>query len=253
MAKTINNSQLTPDNIYLVQGKVGFSRIARQTTDEERKKDNARRQHPIDKNYTHLSIYDAHVIAKDPNNPSVEDRYAAESLYRSSSPNYPGNNFTGINKSKFLPKVCVINPEKPGTYDEIIPEGELDSGLDVTLVMRVFKGQGSNNGVSLDRVLVNEPIRYFRSNSHVDEALASMGITFNAISPSATIAAEAIANEEASGQTSNAQPAAAPADPAVDNPFSTYAKPTAEPAADSPFAPPPAPNPTVEFGPGRQY
>lgn len=244
MAHTIGNSQLTPDNIYCVRGQVGFSRVARQTTDEERKADNARRKHPIDKNYTHMSIYNAKVMAKDPANPTIEEQYAAETLYKSSSANYPGNNFTGINKSKFLPKVCVLDPAKPGHYKEVIPEGELDSGLDVTLVMRVFKGQGSNNGVSLDRVLVNEPVRYFKSSSKVDEALAAMGITFEAISPDAAVAAaaaEAVAHEDASVEPAESVFQSAPSNtpPVTDNPFSSYN------AADN--------NPPVEFGPGRKY
>jgi hypothetical protein len=187
--KTISNNQLTPDAVYFVRGKVGYSRITRHTTDEERETANKRRTHPIDKNYTSVTLYDAQVLAKDPQNPTIEERYAVECLYHSSSPNYPGNNFQAMNKSRNLPQVGVI---QAGTnhYDGINIKSELASGLDVTLVMRVFKGQG-NNGVSLDKVLVNEPIRYYGGNSNVDKALEDLGITFSPAVPEPEVQNEA--------------------------------------------------------------
>jgi hypothetical protein len=259
MAKTISNAQLTPDATYLVRGKVGFSRISRPTTDKEREDANKRRTHKIDKNYTTMSIYDAQVLVRNPNAPTTEERYAAECLYKSSSPNYPGNNFTGMNKSKFLPKVGVLTPtpENPNNYVEIIPEGELAAGLDVTLVMRVFKGQG-NNGVTLDRVLVNEPVRYYGMNSAVDQQLNEFGITFTAMAPART-AEEPVVEEEvhespfsaAPVNTAPAQPdpmATAQAVPAASgSPFVSYNAQPAQPAAAAPAEP-------VTFGPGvRQY
>ena len=244
MPKTISNGRLTPDATYLIRGQVGYSRISRQTTDQERETANKRRQHPIDKNYTSITLFNAQVLARDSNNLSIEEQYAIESLYRSSSENYPGNNFTGINKSKYLPRVAVIDPNTPNTYNEITPAGELATGLDVTVVMRVFKGQGGNNGVSLDRVLVNEPIRYYNGVSPVDKALSGLGITFNAIAPSAV---EPTTNDpaqhvnEAVAQAAPVAPAAQavapvapvasvaqaapPVTPVNGNPFSAYAAP----------------------------
>lgn len=268
MPKTINNNQLTPDATYLVRGQVGFSRISRPTTDKEREDANRRRTHKIDKNYTTMSIYNAQVLARNPQAPTLEERYAAECLYKSSSPNYPGNNFTAMNKSKYLPKVGVLTPtpENANNYVEIIPEGELAAGLDVTLVMRVFKGQG-NNGVTLDRVLVNEPIRYYGMNSAVDQQLNDFGITFTAMAP-ARVAEEPVSPVEddtpettfaAAPTANNVAPVAAPAPAMVapapvaapaGNPFTSYA-PNQNVA---PAAAPAAPAEPVTFGPGtRQY
>ena len=248
MPRTINCNNLTPDATYLVRGKVGFSRITRPTTDDEREALNKRRTHPIDKNYTHISLYEATVMARDPANPTIEERYAAECLYKSSSTNYPGNNFSAMNKSRNLPRVGVIDPTAgPNNYKEIALEHELASGLDVTLVMRVFKGSG-NNGVSLDRVLVNEPIRYYISNSPVDKALADAGITFTPMAPQAEPVAETPASDEpvfapapaAASAAAPAESAASVAPAASDNPFSSYSA--------------PASNGNVTFGPGnRQY
>ena len=254
MAKNISSGKLTPNATYLVRGKVGYSHIATHTTDAERMEANKRRQHPIDKNYTTLTIHSAQVLCKDPANPTIEEQYASESLYNSSSPKYPGKNFSGINKSRNLPQVGVLTPtpEAPNNYVETKLDAELASGLDVTLVMRVYKGQGSNNGVSLDRVLVNEPIRYYGGNSEIDKALAGFGITFQAMAPAAkNTDAEPVNNGTAPAQTAapvdtsafasaNSQPVAQPQNtaPAADNPFSSYGA---------------VPN-SIQFGPGaRQY
>ena len=261
MPKTIKSSELNPNATYLVRGKVGYSRVTRQTTDQERAEENKRRMHPVDKNYTNITIYNATVLAKDPSNPTIEEKYASESLYQSSSPKYPGNNFSAMNKTRNLPIVGVLTPtpESPNNYVEIRPEGELASGLDVTLVMRVYKGQGSNNGVSLDRILVNEPIKYYGGNTEVDKTLSNFGITFQAMAPEkkAELNAQASAPAEAAPVATapventapannfapvNAQPAPAPtpeaAPAAAGNPFSSY-----EAAPQN-----------IQFGPGtRQY
>lgn len=261
MAKTIHSSKLTPNQTYLVRGKVGFSRITRHTTDEERAEANKRRMHPMNNNYTSLSIYDAQVLCKDPSQPTIEEQYAAESLYKSSSPKYPGNNFSAINQTKNLPIVGVLTPtpETPNNYVETKLENELASGLDVTLVMRVYKGQGSNNGVSLDRVLVNEPIRYYGGNSEVDKTLAGFGITFQAMAPAKKeeTAASTAPAQETTAATAPTEQQPAPAQPVDNNAFAAApaSQPQAQPAAtDNPFSSYGAAPNNMVFGAGtRQY
>lgn len=271
MPKTISNHQLTPDATYLVRGKVSFCRISRHTTDKEREAANQRRMHPIDKNYTTVSLYNATVLARDPANPTIEEQYAAECLYRSSSPDNPGANFSALNKSRNLPKVGVIDPlpGNPNNYKEIVPTGELAKGLDVTLVMRVFKGQG-NNGVSLDRVLVNEPVRYYgNSDAAVDQGLASFGITFQAMPPEQKPAQEPEPPAEENPADVQAPPAPEMSNAFSAAPIAPAAQPAAAPAAAPAQQPAPAPAPAENpfsayqaqnaggqnnFGPGaRQY
>lgn len=160
MPKEISKSDLRANAAYLVRGKVAYSHISRQTTDAERARANAKRKYPIDKNYTFITLHGATVLCKDPQAPTVEERYAAECLYQDTNPKHPGLNFSAINKSCFLPSVFVKVPGTENSYAPVKLEGELDSGLDVTLVMRVFSARGTN-GVTLDRVLVNEPLRYY--------------------------------------------------------------------------------------------
>lgn len=181
--KTIRNNQLTPGKYYYVRGNVVFSRVGRPTRDDERKKRNETSKYPINNNYTYITICNATVICNDVKNPSVEEIYAKESLYGSSNPKITGKCFTGINKSTKLPGIRVLN-EQTGEYDEYNLNGkELASGLDVIVVMRVFSGQG-NNGVSLDQVIVTEPVKFYQPKNAAAEAVKrDLNIVFSAAEP----------------------------------------------------------------------
>lgn len=76
MPKEISNNDLGANTVYLVRGKVAYSHISRQTTDEERARANARRKYPIDKNYAFLTLYGATVVCKDPQAPTPGTRTA---------------------------------------------------------------------------------------------------------------------------------------------------------------------------------
>lgn len=185
--RTITTNQLTPGRIFLVRGKVGFSRLTSRIEGEELQQDIQRRRSkgwlPIEKPYTTITINQAEVIVKDSNNIQPEEQYAIESLYTSSSQRGQGGySYTANNKgTRALPYIAVTRASAPGVVDQIQPEGELANGLDVTLVMRVFKGK-PNIGVSLDGVIVNEPIRYF-DNTRAGAGLDGFGITFNPLAP----------------------------------------------------------------------
>ena len=101
------------------------------------------------------------------------------------------------NKSPFLPPVWV--PANPANLSEgyvqlTDPEGELDNGLDVSVVMRTFKaGNNANLGLGLDSVIVHEAPRYY-SNNRVDrDKLAALGIVFNSnpVNPTYNLAPQA--------------------------------------------------------------
>lgn len=185
--RTVTTNQLTPGRIFLVRGKVGFSRLTSRIEGEELQQDIQRRRSkgwlPIEKPYTTITINQAEVIVKDRNNIQPEEQYAIESLYTSSSQRGQGGySYTANNKgTRALPYIAVTRAGVQGIVDQIQPEGELANGLDVTLVMRVFKGK-PNMGVSLDGVIVNEPIRYF-DNTRAGVGLDGFGITFNPLAP----------------------------------------------------------------------
>ena len=181
--RTIKNDQLTPGKFYFIRGNVTFSRVGKLTDDAERIRYNANRKHPIEKNYTTISICNARVLAKDPKAPTIEELYAKECLYTSSNPNHTGNCFSAVNKSSILPEIRVLN-ESTGQYDKYNLKGrELAAGLDVIVGMRVFAGKG-NTGVSLDHVIVCEPIKlYEKSSDAANAALEQLKIVFSAANP----------------------------------------------------------------------
>lgn len=176
----ISTNDLNPNTNFLISGTVGFSRISKRIEGEELQKD-IQRQKALgrrvihDKPYTSLSINNAQVLIATPGKPTIEESYAQEHLYKSSAKGATGYSFTGRNKSATLPAVYVHDPNNP---NKVVPmneplTGELAVGLRVTLIMRTFKSP-QNNGVSLDGVILDEPIRYYSSNT-LD--LSAYGIT----------------------------------------------------------------------------
>ena len=175
--RTISTMQLTPGDVIGIRGKLSFGRLASKIEGQELINDQIKRRQrgwiPIEKPYTTCTIHNAVVLMKDINNPTLLERYIQESLYTSQASKDGGYSFTATSKGAFLPYIAV----NEGTaIRQIQPEGELASGLDVTVIMKVFKGK-PNNGVSLEGVIVNEPIRYYNAQvgTGVEELL---GIPF---------------------------------------------------------------------------
>ena len=178
--RTISTQSLTPGELFCVRGKLTYGRLAKQVDGEELEKDKQRRaargMRPIERPYTSATITDAYVPLKDKNNPTLEERYAQESLYTSHANGSHGFNFSAVNRGNRLPWIGVRDPQDPMKIEQLVLPNELASGLDVTLVMRVFQGK-PNKGVTLDGVILNEPPRYFAS-ADPTTSLSALGITF---------------------------------------------------------------------------
>lgn len=178
--RTISTQSLTPGELFCVRGKLTYGRLAKQVDGEELEKDKQRRaargMRPIERPYTSATITDAYVPVKDKNNPTLEERYAQESLYTSHANGSHGFNFSAVNRGNRLPWIGVRDPQDPMKIEQIVLPNELASGLDVTLVMRVFQGK-PNKGVTLDGVILNEAPRYFAS-ADPTASLSALGITF---------------------------------------------------------------------------
>lgn len=253
MNHTISLNQLTPNTTVLVRGKLAYSRLVRQIDGEELQKDMLRRQQkgwiPIDKPYTTATINDAQLICAN-NQKSPAEIYVEEHFYQSRAQRASGWSYTANNKGKSLPYICEM---KGQNAVQVIPEGELANGLDVTLVLRVYKGK-PNNGLSLDGVIVNEPIRYF--SGAAGAGLAELGITFVPVAeaPAAPTPAKAPVTESTAAPM---QPAAAPVmtpvHPADDNPFgSPVTAPVGNPYATQPTAGMPFGAPQGGYQPAQQ-
>lgn len=183
--RTINSNQLAPGTSFMVRGRLSFSRITSLIEGDElaKRKESAVKngQTPIDRPHTTASIYNAQVVYDNPdavNNPALRtpaEIYANESMYVSKKNPQNGNCFTGVNKGNQLPSVGVLQSDQK-TVQGIIPEHELAKDLDVTFVMRVYKPKTQmNHGVSLEAIIVNEPIRYYE-NSNIASSLEEKGI-----------------------------------------------------------------------------
>lgn len=177
--RTIRTNDLKPGTIYMVRGKLEYARLASQIKGEELQRDINRRQSrgwmAITTPYTTATISNPQIICKDPNNLTPEEKYANESIYTGHSNGQAVYMFSARNRGRFLPYIAQYDAtNKQAT--QVQPEGELAHGLDVTLVMRVYEAK-PNNGVSLEGVFVNEPIRYYNANTPASE-LRALGITF---------------------------------------------------------------------------
>ncbi|MFK4087271.1 hypothetical protein ACI2LF_24400 [Kribbella sp. NPDC020789] len=194
---SVSASELTEGELVLVRGKLGFSRLTRLIDGAALEASDARKvqngMNAVKVPHTTATITHAEVICKDPANPTVEERYVAERRYGSAKRPETGANYSIDSKGKNLPGIAV-----PGDDGKVVPDmsgRELAQGLDVTLVLRVYKPKGySNRGLSLDQVIVNEPVRYYAGNTSTAE-LAARGIVFAA--PPQTVQAAAPAAAQA--------------------------------------------------------
>ena len=89
--------------------------------------------------------------------------------------------------------------------DEI--HGELDNGLLVTMVMRIYNSGKPNKGITLDTIIVNEPIRFYQGGAAAN--LEKYGLTVN-LQPNRQQAAAPAQAAPAMGGPQPAYPAQAP-------------------------------------------
>jgi len=184
--KTYTTNDLNPGDVFYIKGVTNFSRISKQIDGEDLARSIERERqrgskYPTTEPHTLMTIDNAKVWVKDPKNLSKVEVFARESCFEITNRETGAKTirFTGRNKSPQLPKVLVVDPENRKVYNEVRLDKEPDNGLKVTLVMRVFKTNKGNNGVSLDAVMFDEPLRYWENG--VLTKLNELGITVNSL------------------------------------------------------------------------
>jgi len=189
-ARTVPSQDLRVGEIILINGKVSYSRLASFIENQELDESNARRvargMRPVPKPYVTITLVDTSVKQKDPGLRSPEETYVEESFYLGQSGQNAGRTCYSINSfGNTLPPVLVKNSD--GTYSQVKLTGELANDLDVTLLVNVFYSkQNTTNGIGLQQVFVNEPIRYYSSGVNQQE-LAARGIVISGpVAPVAT-------------------------------------------------------------------
>jgi hypothetical protein len=182
--RTIQLNQIEP-SIFLVKGTLTFSRLTKQIAGDALEKDKQRRvaqgKHPRNKPYTVASVNNATIFQTNPSPMTPAEIYGQESFYTSQA--HPGYNFSGENSGNRLPWIGV-SYDGGKTVNQIKPQGELDSGNEVILVMRIYKSNNGsmNNGKSLDGVIVLGEPKYYTSQG---ANLSQYGITFNPLADEA--------------------------------------------------------------------
>ncbi|GAA1113910.1 hypothetical protein [Nocardiopsis metallicus] len=178
---TIRADQLTEGSVVTIRGKLTFARLTRRIEGKELALANARRRqagmkYDITSPYTTATIGGGvQVIYADPNNPTLEEQYVAERCYISQKKPEDGLSYSIDSKGNNLPSIGI--PGEGGFVQDFSGQ-ELARGLDVTLVLEVYKARDQENrGLGLTHVLVNEAPRYYTPGG-VDEAqLKARGIT----------------------------------------------------------------------------
>lgn len=233
--RKININELTPGDTIQIHGKVAWSHIsylyegAELAAENERKNKYSKFKANMGP-HTRLSLSNAEIIETNPvaGQPSLLAQYLQQRMWLATNHPELGYHYDAISKLKAPPKVYVkLNPNQT-SVDELIltpKEEELSVGLDVTIVLRVYKSKDfGNNGIAFDCVIINEEPRLFRPNSgnSAESVLKKLGLTVNSANSAPTTPAPAPV------QT-------APA-PAVHQPI-----PAPAPMAQPNIAPPPTP------------
>lgn len=254
---TININSI-PDNAQVyITGTVDYSHIATKIEGAELDADNARKvakgMRAIDKPHTRMTISNAVINYGDPNNKTIAEQYVEEKMY--TSPDHPekGTCFMALNKSKNYPELYSRENNISNVLENIVAEGELSVGTNVTLMVRFFSTK-QNKGMSLDAVIVNaKNIRWnMGGNSAVANGLLARGFQIANSAPVDEVRSQLAANTApvqpapmALQPAPMAQPAPAPVAPAPAPYMQAPVQPvpTAQPTAvpPAPVAPAPAP------------
>lgn len=229
--RTINTNQLVPGTVYMVRGNISYCRMLRKIDGDELRKDNDRRRAQnrpeATKPYTTITIKDAQVVRANPNvQETPAEIYARESLYTNKTTG--AICFTVENKGRepWFARHQNDDISNPN-IQQFCPIAELAAGMDVTLVMEVYQSK-PNNGVGLQGIITNEPVKYFTGKGAPDPtALASLGLTFTPASAAEmsagmeerkNMAPVGLEDAEADNVTMNVAPS--PVTPPVGDPYS---------------------------------
>lgn len=179
MATKISNSQLVPNKTVIVSGEITFSHVTKKIEGEELRKRDASSRYPHTRPYTTLTLANCKILPEDASgNLSINEQYIMGKMFVSKTHPERNWNLNIENKGNSLPTIFQRSVKDGVTVaDQIIPKGELASGLKVTIGIRIFKGN-PNCGASLDTIMVDEPIRYFGGSSSI-EAFTDRGVIMN--------------------------------------------------------------------------
>lgn len=178
MPRTVIAENLREGSLIVVHGKLSFSRLAHPiegkaleaSIDRQRK---LGRKYPTLSPHTTVTLSEAQVLPNDPSGQMTpEEIFVYESFYTAKS---GAVTFSVDNVGTSLPPVLAKGDD--GQYRQVELEGDLDTGLDVMVVLNVFKPkQYEKRGLGISQVFVNEPLRYYASTGIPRSLLERHGI-----------------------------------------------------------------------------
>lgn len=187
----VKAEQLTEGKIVVVRGTLGFAIHNRVIAGEELiRRNEGRRQagkKPVPVPHTTATLIHAEVECADPARPTPEEVFVHERRYQSLKHPDTGLNWSIDSKGRVLPRIFVRNAD--GTYSPDLSGRELAQGLQVRLLMTVYKPEGyDNRGLRLDAILVDEEVKYYVPR--IESELVSRGIVVaplpHSVQPGAT-------------------------------------------------------------------
>lgn len=183
--KQFTAEKLTEGAILMVRGKIAYARLTKLIEGADLVAVNQRKalnkMSPVNTPHVTCALTQPQVIYTDPSNPTYDEQFIAERFYISLKNPSAGPMYSIDSKGKNLPTIAIPSDKGDGSYDQDKSARELANGLDVTLVLRVYKPKAhAKHGMAIEQVVVNEPVRYYSGGNAATEALAARGIVFNA-------------------------------------------------------------------------
>ena len=213
----MDSSTLRPGQMIVVEGNVNYCRLTRKiegtALDEYNR--NSKSKFPETKPFVTITIDNPAIVIQN-GIKTPEDSYVENKFYDSTAdPKNPKRCFRINSKNNQLPKFYQVTIDEngninPNRIQEKPRLGELAQGLKVRLMLRVYQTNYSNNkGLSLEMVIAQEPIRYFRQGENLAISyLKQTGITVESMSDDDRAREEAAA--AAAAQPVTAEPQKAP-------------------------------------------
>lgn len=183
---TVNATQLEANKNVLIRGKLSYSRLTRPIEGQELVSTNQRRaqngMNPIDRPHFTVSLTHAEVVFADSANPTLEETFVSERRYASKKYPESGPNYSIDSKGTNRPIIAIPSTTVPGSVEQDTSNRELAAGLDVILVLRVYKPKNyEQRGLNLEQVIVTETPRYYSGGPGGDlDQLKKLGIVFAA-------------------------------------------------------------------------
>ena len=188
MAKhTIELNSIQPNTVAHVRGTLQYSVLTRLIDGVELQKKMARQQargmRPTDKPHRTVTLSGVRI---EPVQNNALEQYLTESFYTSKQHPEQGISLSHDGKGRFMPRFYQRTGNK---LVEFVPDNELANGLDVTVEFNVYHTQ-NGNGIGIQRVIVNEPVRYYQSADE-NALFAQMGLEVQSMSRADREAAQA--------------------------------------------------------------